>query len=110
MELGRILASLSQFDIFLLGKLQHLYGNDSNGMRDKLLRYEFNYTELATQFCQNGSRCDIHQIKENIFNVVGQLLLMNGYVKCVTSISHSLFLIFHFSHNYQLNSARRRLW
>ena len=80
-----------------------MHGNDINGLRTQLydlssklneeeLRktHAFIFEEYATQFCKNGSQCNIHQIEENILDTVGQLMLMNGCVNCVTSITHSL--------------------
>ena len=94
-----ILASLSQFDMFVLGKLQHLqHENVYDGMKRKLLSNGFNYENFTTEFCQTGNRCDMNEIKENISTVVSQLMLMNGYVKYSTSGPPSLPLASYISH------------
>ena len=86
-ETGGIFASLSSFDIFVFGKLQHLHGTE-----DVIKRLDYNdnmrwvdgdaiwpFEELATEYCRNGSWCDIDEIEEKLSNVVAQLMLMNGY-------------------------------
>ena len=92
-ELGRIFASLSQFDIFVLKKLHHLHQkNDTDGpehgslsynvTKMKMLSNDLNYEDFAFQFCQMGNECDINLVQHDISAVVYQLMLVvNGWAK-----------------------------
>ena len=89
-ELGRIFASLSQFDIFVLKKLHHLDQKyDTDGQDDgslyynltkmKMLSNDLNNEDFASQFCQMGNGCDIDLVLDDISAVVYQLMLVvNG--------------------------------
>ena len=77
-KLGRIFESLSQFDLFVLGKLQLQHVGNITGRVKEMSAQD--YYNFAIQFCEKEIRCNISQIKEKLSRAVSQLMLMNGYV------------------------------
>ena len=83
-ETRSIIASLTPFDLFVLGKLQFQHGTDY--VIEKLsnvssVDYEtWPFLKFLGDYCLNGSRCKDTQIEEHLSQMIARMMLMIRYI------------------------------